>query len=348
MHWGRVLPFTFIIGMLALMGCSLSNLGRAFKKNKTPQTEQSAVKKKRPLHATSDTLEPGTEGSIHIESIVDTIDNWQNYDFDNIPIYNNATSNSELTELQETEDEEENMDSTLSVANNQDSITHERPTRAISQGSRFVRRKVDIENKVVFAAKDSMIMLRQDSAFMYGNGSVQYGQIKLNAAQIEMDIKDNSVYAIGRPDTLGEIQGRPVFAEGGTDYTAKSMNYNFKTRKGLIKDVVTQQGEGYLHSGLTKKVDDKTFYFQDGKYTTCDDPECPHFYFQITRGRMEPGKNVVTGPRIWSWRGYLCLLHFPLDISPLAKVINLEFLSPHLVKIIIEVFILAMVVIILR
>lgn len=175
--------------------------------------------------------------------------------------------------------------------------------------SRIVRRKVDLDNRVVFQSTDSMILVGRDSAFMYGEGDVKYGQIQLNAAQIEMNLNDNTVYAIGRPDSIGDIEGRPVFTESGTDYTANTMRYNFKTRKGIIQNVVTQQGEGYLHSGLTKKAEDDTYYFENGKYTTCDDPDCPHFYFQITKGKMTPGKNVVTGPT------YMVLAGLPLPIA---------------------------------
>lgn len=175
--------------------------------------------------------------------------------------------------------------------------------------SRIVRRKVDLDNRVVFNSTDSMILIGQDSAYMYGSGNVQYGNIKLNAAHIEMSLNDNTVYAIGTQDTLGDWQGKPVFTESGTDYTANTMRYNFKSRRGLIHDVVTQQGEGYLHSGLTKKSEDETYFFENGKYTTCDDPECPHFYFQITKGKMTPGKNVVTGPT------YMVLAGLPLPIA---------------------------------
>ena len=180
---------------------------------------------------------------------------------------------------------------------------------AESKPSRIVRAKVDLDNRVIFSSVDSMILVGRDSAFMYGDGDVAYGDIQLNASKIEMNLNDNTVYAVGQPDSLGEMQGLPVFTESGTDYTAKTMRYNFKSRKGMIQEVVTQQGEGFLHSGLTKKNDDDTYFFENGKYTTCDDPECPHFYFQITKGKMTPGKNVVTGPT------YMVLAGLPLPVA---------------------------------
>lgn len=174
---------------------------------------------------------------------------------------------------------------------------------------RFVRQKVDLDNVVKYQAADSVIMMGRDSAFMYGASSVDYGDIGLEANHIEMNLRDNTVFAVGVPDSTGEFQGKPVFTEGGMDYTARTMQYNFRSRKGIIHDVVTQQGDGYLVGGVTKKADDDTYYFQDGKYTTCDQTDCPHFYFNITRGRMTPGKNVVTGPT------YLVLAGLPLPIA---------------------------------
>ena len=175
--------------------------------------------------------------------------------------------------------------------------------------SRMVRKKVDLDTPVVFSSSDSMIIIRRDSAFMYGNGSVTYGDIKLDAAQIEMNLGDNTVYAVGRPDSVGEVQGSPVFHEGGSDYEAATMRYNFKTSKGLIQNVVTQQGEGYLTGGLTKKDVDDSYYIKNGRYTTCDNHDDPHFYIQITKGKMRPGKNVVVGP------AYMVLAGLPLPLA---------------------------------
>ncbi len=144
---------------------------------------------------------------------------------------------------------------------------------------------------------------------MFGQSHVEYGSFKIDAHEIELDLKDNTVYALGTTDSTGEAVGRPVFNEDGTDYDANTMRYNFSSRKGILYDIITQQGEGYLHGGIAKKDSADTYYFKNGKYTTCDDHECPHFYFQITRGKMQPGKNVVTGPT------YLVLAGLPLPLA---------------------------------
>lgn len=174
---------------------------------------------------------------------------------------------------------------------------------------KIVREKVDIDNPVDFSAKDSLVMFGQNTAFMYGESAVKYNDIDLGADEIRMDMKESTVYAIGRPDTAGEIIGSPVFKDRSGEYESKTMTYNFKTSKGFITDVVTEQGEGYLTGGQTKKMEDNSYNIINGRYTTCDDHEHPHFYMQLTKAKMRPRKDIVTGP------AYMVLCDVPLPLA---------------------------------
>lgn len=179
---------------------------------------------------------------------------------------------------------------------------------SVPRRSRVVYVKTDLDAPVDFSATDSMLIIRRDSAFMYGDGVVKYGDIQLDAAEIQMDLKDNTVYAVGRQDS-DQLVGKPVFTESGTEYEAKTMRYNFKTEKGYISNVVTQQGEGYLTGGTTKKSNENDFYISNGRYTTCDHHDHPHFYFQMTKAKVRPGKNIVVGPT------YMVLAGLPLPLA---------------------------------
>lgn len=175
--------------------------------------------------------------------------------------------------------------------------------------SLFKKEKVDLDNVVDFSAKDSVVFFGKNNALMYGKSDVKYGNISLDAAKIKMDMSHNLVYAEGVPDSVGDLQDKPVFKDPSGEYESKTMKYNFKTRKGYITDVVTEQGEGYLTGGITKKMENDQYYIKNGKYTTCDDHECPHFYFNITKGKVTPKKNIVTGP------AYMVLADVPLPIA---------------------------------
>lgn len=174
---------------------------------------------------------------------------------------------------------------------------------------RFNYSQVDLEDKVNFSSKDSMILYGKDHAYMFGSSKVQYGDISLEAMEIMMDINKHTVYAIGRPDSTGEMEGMPLFKDPSGEYSSKTMRYNFQTKKGYITDVLTEQGEGYLTGGVAKKMENDEYYIKDGRYTTCDNHDHPHFYFKITQGKVKPKKNIVTGPV------YLVVSDVPLPIA---------------------------------
>lgn len=174
--------------------------------------------------------------------------------------------------------------------------------------------KIDRESKdllsvVTFSASDSLLLIGKNRAYIYGKGEVGYQDFKLNSENISMQLDSSTVAATGVRDSLGKWEGSPIFKDRGGEYESETMRYNFKTEKGFITNIITQQGEGYLTGGATKKNDDGTFFIQDGRYTTCDDHEHPHFYFNITKGKLTPNKDVVTGP------GYMVLADVPLPLA---------------------------------
>ena len=175
--------------------------------------------------------------------------------------------------------------------------------------SRFIRERVDLDHVVEFAAKDSIILMGRNHAVMYGGSKIIYGDIDVSASQISMDMDSSQVHAIGVPDSVGDLKGNPVFRDNSGEYESRVMKYNFKTKRGYITDIVTEQGEGFLTGGITKKTEDDYYYIKDGRYTTCDDHEHPHFYFQLTKAKVKPKQNVVTGP------AYMVLEDLPLPIA---------------------------------
>lgn len=184
-----------------------------------------------------------------------------------------------------------------------------RPRSAHDGPSRIVRDKVDLDDQVVFSSKDSMVMKGRNMVYMYGDGQIDYGDLKLTAADIQLDMDKSEVFAIGTADSLGDVTGSPIFEEGGSSYESKTMNYNFKSKRGYITDVITQQGEGFLTGGRTKKTAGEDYFLEDGIYTTCDDHDHPHFYLQLTRAKVRPKKNIVLGP------AYMVLAGLPLPLA---------------------------------
>ncbi len=165
---------------------------------------------------------------------------------------------------------------------------------------------VVLEDPIAYNATDSIVMsLDAKKVYLYKNAVVTYQDIELKADYIQLDLNAKEVYAEGLPDTTGVMQGEPVFTQGSDKYESRTMRYNFKSGKGIIQDVRTQQGEGYVEGERTKKVGKNVFIMKNGKYTTCD-KEHPDFYLMMTKAKVIANKTIVTGP------AYMVLEDFPI------------------------------------
>ncbi|ADV45266.1 putative LPS assembly protein LptD [Bacteroides helcogenes] len=170
-------------------------------------------------------------------------------------------------------------------------------------------KKQALDAPVTYEATDSIVFTQGGIANLYGQGKVAYPGSDLNADVISMDMDNSTVFAHGVADSLGAVKGRPVFKDGDTSYETDTIRYNFKSKKGIISNVVSQQGEGYVTGNNAKKGSNDELYMKSGRYTTCDHHDHPHFYMQMTYAKVRPKKNVVTGP------AYLVVEDVPLPLA---------------------------------
>ena len=135
--------------------------------------------------------------------------------------------------------------------------------------------------------------------YYYGDVKVSYGDVEISADYMAFDVDSKTVFAKGLPDTAGVVQGKPVMRQGGKQYEMESVYYNFNSEKAKIKNMITQEAEGYLHGKYIKKMPDNSINISKGKYTTCDH-EHPHFYLQMTTAKVIQkeggGQTTVFGP----------------------------------------------------
>lgn len=171
------------------------------------------------------------------------------------------------------------------------------------------KKKAVLDTRVDYEAKDSIVMYGRNLVNLFGEASVKYGTMELTGELIKINTDSSTVFATFITDSIGEEFGYPVFKDGDQSYESKTMRYNFKTKKGFATGGITQQGEGYVTAGVSKKMSDDIMYMKNGKYTTCDDHDHPHFYLQLTKAKVRTGKNIVTGP------AYLVIADVPLPVA---------------------------------
>lgn len=166
--------------------------------------------------------------------------------------------------------------------------------------------EVVLEAPIDYLAKDSILFsLEGQKVYLYGEAKVNYQEIELAAAYIVLDLETKEVYAEGVPDSLNNLIGKPVFQDGNEKFESRTLRYNFQTQKGIITDVITEQGEGKVHSTRAKKISQDAFIMQKGKYTTCD-ADHPHFYLHLSKAKVVSNNKIITGP------AYMVLEDVPL------------------------------------
>ena len=202
-----------------------------------------------------------------------------------------------------------------------DSIRADSMMRARSNG---------IDAPVKYSAEDSLVYdAESGTAYLYGNSKVDYENMKLTSDKVHMNLDKSTVRATGTADSTAEggIKGKPVFTMGKDEYKSDTMAFNFKSKKGLIKGIYTEQQDGFLSGEVGKRDSTGSIYLQHGRYTTCDKPH-PDFYIALSRAKVRPGKDVVFGP------AYLVVADVPLPLAipygffPFSKKYSSGFIMP--------------------
>jgi len=169
--------------------------------------------------------------------------------------------------------------------------------------------KQKLKAKVEYEALDSISFdFKDKKAFLFKEGSIKYQKMGIKAASIEIDFDKSMTHAIGTPDSTGKIIGEPIFKDGDEEFSTKILNYNFDSKKGFIREVITKDGDGYIHGKQVKKMPDNVTNIKNGSYTTCDLPH-PHFELRFTKAKVIPNKETITGP------AYMVLEDVPLPIG---------------------------------
>ena len=156
--------------------------------------------------------------------------------------------------------------------------------------------KGDIETTIFYSATDSINSnLQSKIVKLYGNAKIKYGEIELEADEIIIDYEQSTITAHGRLDSLGKRVGFPIFKNGSEVYETKDMVYNFKNKKAKISEVVTQQGDGFMHGDVVYKNDKNELFTIGNAYTTCNLAH-PHFRIISRKAKAIPNDKIVTGP----------------------------------------------------
>ncbi|MDR1951409.1 MAG: hypothetical protein LBP96_04170, partial [Bacteroidales bacterium] len=185
-------------------------------------------------------------------------------------------------------------DSTIFVLNDSTDFILDEGVDSVENSHLAPRSPSAIDSRVDFKAKDSIFFdLRINKVHLFEKAEVNYDDIELTAAKIEIHFDRDELSAFPKLDSLGNEVDRPFFKDPKQMFEARELTYNLVTKKARIKNIVTQDGEMIIHGDLVKKLPNNESFVQRARFTTCD-LEHPHFHIVAHRAKIIPNNKVVT------------------------------------------------------
>ena len=158
------------------------------------------------------------------------------------------------------------------------------------------KKKPLLESKIRRKAVDyEKLDQKKKQITLYNKAEVYYDDIELKSGVIVIDYQKNEVYAGRIKDSTGQYTQLPVFKQGSNVIEPDSIRFNFKTKKALVWNSRTDQGEFKVKAAITKKENDSVYFMKGARFTTSEDVDNPEYYFITDRVKMVPGKKVVVG-----------------------------------------------------
>jgi lipopolysaccharide assembly outer membrane protein LptD (OstA) len=159
-----------------------------------------------------------------------------------------------------------------------------------------IKPKALLEGKIKYKATDyAKIEQKKKRITLYNKAELNYQDTELKAGIIVLNYEKNEVYAGRIKDSLGKPSQYPNFKQAENVIEPDSIRFNFKSKKALIWNSRTDQGEFKVKAVLTKKENDSVYFLKGAQFTTSKDIENPEYYFQTNKVKIIPGKKVVTG-----------------------------------------------------
>ncbi|MCD0468567.1 putative LPS assembly protein LptD [Flavobacterium sp. JAS] len=157
-------------------------------------------------------------------------------------------------------------------------------------------KKTFLDGKVKYRAKDyAKIDQKKKLITLYNEAELYYKDVELKSGIIVLNYEKDEVYAGRIKDSAGVLSQYPNFKQGASEVQPDSIRFNFKTKKALIFNSRTEQGEFKIKAAVTKKENDSVYFLKGARFTTAKDIDNPEYYFQTNKVKFIPGKKVITG-----------------------------------------------------
>ena len=189
--------------------------------------------------------------------------------------------------------------------------------------------KDTLDAPVKYEAADSAVVLIKDKKILlYGKTKTEYKTTSLDAPKVVLDQQTQIVTATSKKDSSGTVTEYAHFKDGEEEFNSETINYNFKTQKGITKNTITQQGELFVHGQDIKRENENVVYVKKGMFTTCNLDD-PHFAFITNKLKVVNKKLAVSGPAHPEFEGVPLPIYIPFGFYPLSQGRHSGMLPPQ-------------------
>ncbi|MCK4271491.1 hypothetical protein KAX22_02505 [bacterium] len=203
-------------------------------------------------------------------------------------------------------------------------MDQEKVERALVQGGALgyyvsSAKEGDAADTVKYGAQEIDYSLSSQEISLTGEASVDYGEIYLSAHKIVYDTRTEMLTAGERvfspeQDTTG--RGSPVLKEGEKELVGSHMIYNLRTQRGRVVEGQTEFEMGHFRGTSIRKTDEDVLKADHGKFTTCDLPENPHYYFYSRQMKIILKDKIIAKPVVL-YIGRIPVMILPFWVFPI-------------------------------
>src|SRR5690606_6848772 len=130
--------------------------------------------------------------------------------------------------------------------------------------------------------------------YLYGETEARYETLKINSGIMIYNQQDNILKALPVLDTAGKVGSLQQFVQAEEKFTYDTLEYNFKSKRALVRNARSEYGEGFVISEQIKRNADETIFGWHNLYTTCNLPH-PHFGIRANKIKVIPGRIIASG-----------------------------------------------------
>jgi len=224
---------------------------------------------------------------------------------------------------------------TDSLVSGSDSLSAKSDTskRKMLERSMGIKISKDALPSVVNAeAEDSAVMdMKHNLFYLYGGkeakAQVTYEDLKLNAGKVTYEQSSSVISASPLEANTDTGAPKQTFIQGKEKFVYDSIQYNFKSKRAIVRNVHSQYGEGFVFSEQVKRNPDQTIFGWHSVYTTCA-LDTPHFGILAQKIKVIPGKLIVSGPCNIEIEGVPTPLWLPFGLFPISDKQKSGFIIP--------------------